>query len=53
MVHKISIAYLTKKIETLGVGEKQRQWLWFAGLFVGGLAAMAVLAGAVRLVLSM
>jgi len=32
---------------------KQSQWLWFAGLFIGGLAAMAVLAGVVRLVLGM
>ena len=24
--------------------EKQRQWLWFAGLFVGGMAGMLVLA---------
>jgi hypothetical protein len=31
--------------------EKQRQWLWFAGLFVGGMAAMLVLAGIVRLIL--
>ena len=33
--------------------EKQRQWAWFAGLWVGGLAAMAVLAQAVRLMLGM
>ena len=33
--------------------EKQRQWLWFAGLFVGGMAAMLVLAGIVRLMLGM
>jgi hypothetical protein len=31
--------------------EKQRQWLWFAGLIVGGMAAMLVLAGIVRLML--
>jgi len=33
--------------------EKQRQWLWFAGLFSGGMAAMLVLAGIVRLMLGM
>ena len=33
--------------------EKQRQWLWFAGLFVGGMAAMLVVAGIVRLILGM
>ena len=31
--------------------EKQRQWLWFAGLFVGGMVAMALLAVFVRIVL--
>jgi hypothetical protein len=31
--------------------ERQRQWLWFVGLFAGGLAAMLVLAGLVRLML--
>ncbi len=33
--------------------EKKRQWLWFAGLFVGGMAGMLVLAGIVRLMLGM
>lgn len=33
--------------------KKQRQWLWFAGLFVGGMIAMLVLAGSVRLLLGM
>ncbi|WP_319407370.1 hypothetical protein [uncultured Desulfosarcina sp.] len=33
--------------------EKQRQWLWFAGLFVGGMIAMLVLAGIVRVMLGM
>jgi cytochrome d ubiquinol oxidase subunit II len=33
--------------------EKQRQWLWFAGLFLGGMLAMLVLAGIVRLMLGM
>jgi hypothetical protein len=33
--------------------DNQRQWLWFAVLFVGGMAAMAVLAGVVRLLLRM
>jgi len=33
--------------------EKQRQWLWFAGLFVGGMAGMLVLAGVVRFMLGM
>jgi hypothetical protein len=33
--------------------EKQRQWLWFAGLLVGGMAGMLALAGLVRLVLGM
>jgi hypothetical protein len=31
--------------------ERQRQWLWFVGLFAGGMAAMLVLAGLVRLML--
>jgi hypothetical protein len=33
--------------------EKQRQWLWFAGLFAGGMVAMLALAGIVRLLLGM
>ena len=33
--------------------EKQRQGLWFAGLFVGGMSGMLVLAGIVRLMLGM
>jgi hypothetical protein len=33
--------------------EKQCQWLWFAGLFVGGMVAMLVLAGIGRLMLGM
>ena len=33
--------------------EKQRQWLWFAGLFAGGMFAMLALAGIVRLLLGM
>lgn len=33
--------------------EKKRQWLWFAGLFLGGMIAMLVLAGIVRLMLGM
>jgi hypothetical protein len=33
--------------------EKQRQWLWFAGLFAAGMAAMLVLAWTVRLLLGM
>jgi hypothetical protein len=33
--------------------EKQRQWLWFAGLLVGGMAGMLVLAGIVRFMLGM
>ena len=31
--------------------EKQRQWLWFVGLFAGGLIAMLLLAGLVKMVL--
>jgi hypothetical protein len=31
--------------------EKQRQWLWFVGLFAGGMAAMLLLAGLVRVAL--
>jgi hypothetical protein len=33
--------------------EKQRQWLWFTGLFAGGMAAMLLLAGVVRLMLKL
>jgi hypothetical protein len=33
--------------------EKERQWLWFFGLSAGGMVAMAVLAGLVRLILGM
>ena len=33
--------------------DKQRQWLWFAGLVVAGMAAMLVLAAIVRLMLGM
>jgi hypothetical protein len=35
------------------MGEKRRQWLWFMVLAVGGMLAMLVLAGAVRLMLGM
>lgn len=31
--------------------EKRRQWLWFAGLFAGGMIAMLLLAGLVRVLL--
>ncbi len=40
-------------MNTMPLTKKQRQWLWFAVLVAGGMAAMAVLAGAVRLVLGM
>jgi len=40
-------------MNTMRLTDKQRQWLWFAGLFVGGMAAMLVLAGGVRLILGM
>ncbi|WP_319523237.1 hypothetical protein [uncultured Desulfosarcina sp.] len=33
--------------------EKQRQWMWFAGLLVAGMAGMLLLAGVVRLLLKM
>jgi hypothetical protein len=33
--------------------EKQRQWLWFVVLLVGGMAGMLVLGGVVRLILGM
>ena len=33
--------------------DNQRQWLWFVVLFVGRMAAMAILAGVVRLLLRM
>lgn len=33
--------------------EKQRQWLWFTALVAGGMAAMLVLGGMVRLLLGM
>jgi len=35
------------------IGEKPRQWLWFAGLMAVGMAGMLLLAGVVRLVLKM
>jgi hypothetical protein len=33
--------------------EKQGQWLWFAALMAGGMAATLVLAGLVKLLLEM
>ncbi|HSO18648.1 MAG TPA: hypothetical protein VLT88_04285 [Desulfosarcina sp.] len=33
--------------------DRQRQWLWFAGLLAGGMAAMLALAGVVRWILGM
>jgi len=36
-----------------GFSKKQRQWLWFAGLLVAGMAGMLLLAGVVRFVLEM
>jgi hypothetical protein len=41
------------KFKTLSLGEKQRQWLWFAGLMVGGMAAMLMVAGLVRIMLKL
>ena len=40
-------------MSTKRLTKTQRQWLWFAGLFVGGMAAMALLALIVRLILRM
>ena len=40
-------------MSTMRLTDKQRQWLWFAGLIVGGMAAMLILAGSVRLMLGM
>jgi len=40
-------------MSTMRLTDKQRQWLWFAGLIVGGMAAMLALAGLVRLMLGM
>lgn len=31
--------------------EKQRQWVWFAGLWLGGLAGVLLLSTVVRLIL--
>jgi hypothetical protein len=31
--------------------ERQRQWLWFVGLLAGGMIAMLLLAGLVRMIL--
>ena len=33
--------------------EKQRQWLWFVGLALVGMAGMLVLAGLVRVMIGM
>jgi hypothetical protein len=33
------------------ITEKQRQWLWFAGLWGGGLVSVLLLAGLARLAL--
>jgi len=40
-------------MSTMRLTEKQRQWLWFAALFVGGMVAMLVLSGIIRLMLGM
>jgi hypothetical protein len=31
--------------------EKQRQWLWFVGLVAGGMIAMGLLAGLIKVML--
>ena len=36
-------------MSTMRLTDKQRQWLWFVGLVVGGMAAMLIFAGSVRL----
>jgi hypothetical protein len=41
----------TKRIKASNLSEKNRQWIWFAGLLAGGMAAMLLLAGLVRLIL--
>lgn len=43
----------TKRRFEKPVSEKQRQWLWFVGLFFGGMAGMLVLAGLVRVMIGM
>ena len=40
-------------MSTMRLTDKQRQWLWFAGLLLGGMFAMLVLAGTVRMLLGM
>ncbi|WP_419657408.1 hypothetical protein [Desulfosarcina variabilis] len=40
-------------MSTMRLTEKQRQWLWFVGLFAGGMIAMLLLAGLVKLALKM
>jgi hypothetical protein len=32
---------------------KQREWLWFVGLWLGGLSATLLLAGVMRLILAL
>jgi hypothetical protein len=36
----------------MALTEKTRQWLWFGGLMAGGMLAMLLLAGLVRLVIA-
>ena len=38
---------------TMQLTKRQRQWLWFIGLFFSGMAAMLVLSGLVRLILKL
>jgi hypothetical protein len=40
-------------MSTMRLTDKQRQWLWFGGLFAGGMLAMLLLAGMVRMMLGM
>ncbi|HSM75329.1 MAG TPA: hypothetical protein VK852_11850 [Desulfobacterales bacterium] len=40
------------RLRNMTLSKKQRQWLWFAALWVGGLAATLVLARLIRWLLA-
>ncbi len=49
---RVPRAKTKNRLRNMALSKKQRQWLWFAALWVGGLTATLVLARLIRWVLA-
>jgi uncharacterized membrane protein len=49
---RVPRAKTDKRLCNMALSKKQRQWLWFAALWVGGLVATLVLARLIRWLLA-